>query len=271
MAVTLSFAVNAQVKTPQPSPFSKIEQVIGLTDVTVEYCRPSMKGRTIFGDLVPYDKIWRTGANKNTTITFSDDVKVGGKELKKGTYAIFTKPGKESWDIIFYSDANNWGVPKWDESKVAAKITTKSNKMPITVETFTIMFSDFKMDSAMMSLIWATTETGFTIETPAKKQSMKSIEKAMAGPSDSDHYKAAAFYKQMGEVAKAKEHIDKAIAKRKEPAYWYYRQQSLIYAKSGDKAGAIKAAKKSLELAEKAGNADYVKMNKDSLTEWGAK
>ncbi|GAA4274162.1 DUF2911 domain-containing protein [Aquimarina gracilis] len=268
----LSFGIEAQVKTPQPSPTSKINQVIGLTDVSVEYARPSMRGRTIYGDLVPYDKLWRTGANKNTQITFSDDVKVEGKELKKGTYAIFTKPGKENWEVIFYSDANNWGTPrKWDDTKVAAKATIKASALPMNVETFTIMFNDFTMDSAKMYIVWSNVEVGLKIEVPAKKAAIASIEKTMAGPSAGDHYQAAVFYKEIEDFAKAKEHIDKAISLRKEPAFWFHRQQSLIYAKTGDKDGAIKAAKTSLELAEKAGNADYVKLNKDSLAEWGAK
>ncbi len=271
-AATLSLGIEAQVKTPQPSPASKIEQVIGLTDVAVEYSRPSMKGRTIYGNLVPFDKLWRTGANKNTTITFSDDVKVEGKELKKGSYAIFTKPGKENWEIIFYSDTNNWGTPReWDDAKVAAKATVKATTIPVNIETFTIVFSDFTMDSAKLSFLWANVETTVKIEVPAKKMALASIEKVMAGPSAGDHYQAATFFKETGDIAKAKEHIDKAIAAREKPAFWYHRQQSLIYAKSGDKAGAIKAAQTSLELAEKAGNADYVKMNKDSLAEWGAK
>ncbi len=273
IAVALfSFGIEAQVKTPQPSPTSKIEQVIGLTDVSVEYSRPSMRGRTIFGDLVPYDKLWRTGANKNTQITFSDDVKLEGKELKKGTYAIFTKPGKENWEVIFYSDTNNWGTPReWDDAKVAAKVTVKTTTIPINVETFSIMFSDFTMDSAILSFIWSNVEAAVKIEVPSKKVALASIEKTMAGPSDQDHYQAAVFFKDIEDYAKAKEHIDKAIAMRKEPAFWFHRQQSLIYAKTGDKDGAIKAAKTSLELAEKANNADYVKLNKDSLAEWGAK
>ncbi len=268
----LSFGMEAQLKTPQPSPSSKIEQVVGLTDVTVEYSRPSMKGRTIFGDLVPFDKLWRTGANKNTQITFSDDVKIGGKELEKGEYAIFTKPGKENWEFVFYKDTNNWGTPReWDDAKVAAKFTVKANTLPFDVETFTIMFSDFKNDKVTLNFIWEKTEASIHIEVPTKKKTLANIEKVMAGPSAGDHYQAAVFYKDEGDYTKAKEHIEKAISLRKEPAFWYHRQQSLIYAKSGKKAEAIKAAKTSLALAEKAGNADYVKLNKDSITEWGAK
>ena len=270
-AALLSFGIEAQIKTPQPSPLSKVEQVVGLTDVSVEYSRPSMKGRTIFGNLVPFDKLWRTGANKNTQITFGDDVKVGGSELKKGTYAIFTKPSKENWEVIFYSDANNWGTPReWDDSKVAAKTTVKTNTLPFNVETFTIMFSDFKMDGATMNIVWENTEAAIKIEVPTKKLAAASIEAVMAGPSPNDHYQAAVFYKDTEDYAKAKQHIEKAVAGRAD-AFWYHRQHSLILAKNGDKDGAIKAAKTSLELAEKAKNADYVKLNKDSLAEWGAK
>jgi len=271
LAVALfTYSVNAQVKVPQPSPAAKVEQVIGLTDVSVEYSRPSMKGRTIFGDLVPYDKLWRTGANKNTMITFGDDVKVNGKELKKGSYAIFTKPGKESWDVTFYTDTNNWGTPrKWDDSKVAATVAVKPAKLPMKVETFTIMFNDLGMDSGKMFIIWEGLEIPLTIETKAKEQSVASIEKVMAGPSANDYYQAAVFFKNIKDFGKAKEHIEKAVAARAD-AFWYHRQHSLILAGNGDKDGAIKAAKTSLELAEKAGNADYVKLNKDSLKEWGA-
>ncbi|MFC5045307.1 DUF2911 domain-containing protein [Aquimarina hainanensis] len=262
----------AQVETPQPSPNSKIEQVVGLTDVTVSYSRPSKKGRTIFGGLVPYDKLWRTGANANTKISFSDDVKIGGKELKKGEYAVFTKPGKENWEVIFYSDASNWGTPRnWDDSKVALKTTVKASALPMSVETFTILFSDFTMDSAKLNFVWDTTEVAFKIEVPSKKKAIASIEKVLAGPSANDYYQAAVFYKNTKDFAKAKQYIDKAVTLRKEPAFWHLRQQSLIYAASGDKAGAIKAAKSSLELAKKAGNDDYVKLNQDSLKEWGAK
>ena len=122
MAFTMAYSVNAQITTPQPSPFSKIEQKVGLTDVTLEFSRPAMRGRTIFGNLVPYGKMWRTGANANTKITFSTDVTVGGSTLKAGTYAVFTTPNETSWDVIFYSDASNWGTPReWDDAKVAAK------------------------------------------------------------------------------------------------------------------------------------------------------
>ena len=130
----VSMTMEAQITTPQASPSSTLKQSVGLTDVTVEYSRPSMRGRTIFGDLVPYGKLWRTGANKNTTLEFSTDVTIDGQALKAGTYAIFTKPGESSWEIIFYSDTDNWGTPqKWDDSKVAAKTNAEVYAMPMDV------------------------------------------------------------------------------------------------------------------------------------------
>ena len=271
-SLMLAIGVQAQVKAPQPSPSSKIEQVVGLTDISVSYSRPSMKGRAIYGDLVPFDKLWRTGANKNTEISFSDDVKVNGQELKKGNYALFTKPGKDNWEILFYSDTKNWGTPKkWDDTKVAAKFSVKPTAIPMNVETFTLMFSDLKMDSGLLNLLWEKTEVAIKIEVPSKEATIASIEKTMAGPSDNDHYKAASFYYDTEDYAKAKTHIDKAISLRKEPAFWMYRKQSLIYEKSNDKKGAIAAAKTSLELATKAENDDYVKLNTDFLKKLGAK
>ena len=272
-ALTLMFSVNAQIETPQPSPFTKIEQKVGLTDVTLEYSRPSMNGRTIFGDLVPYGKVWRVGANKNTTITFSDAVVVGGQELKAGAYAIFITPSKTSWDVVFYSDTNNWGTPKTIEaSKVAAKVTIETMELPMNVETFTITFDNLTSGSAELGFIWENTMANLKFEVPTDKTVTAAIEKVMAGPSAGDYYAAAVYNLTEGkDLEKAKEWMDKAMSMTKEPMFYQLRKQSLIYAALGDKKNAIATAKKSLAKSEAAGNADYVKMNKDSLKEWGAK
>ena len=264
-------AITAQMQTPQPSPFSKMEQKVGLTTVEVAYSRPSMKGRTIFGDLVPYDQLWRTGANKNTIVTFSDDVKIGGKEVAAGSYALYTKPGESVWEITFYSDTENWGTPQnWDASKVAAIVKTEVIKMPMNVETFTITIDDLTNNGAMLGLLWEDVYVGIPFEVPTAEKAKKSIEMTMAGPSGRDYYMAASYYFDEGvDMQKTKEWIDKAMSMIDTPRFWQLRQQSLIYAKAGDKMGAIKAAKKSLELATEAGNADYIKMNTDSLKEWG--
>lgn len=267
--VSCGLTANAQIKTPQPSPTSKIEQVVGLTDVTVEYSRPGMRGRTIFGDLVPYGQVWRTGANANTKITFSDNVTVDGKELKKGTYAIYTIPGEKSWEVIFYSDSNNWGTPqKWDESKVAAKTTVDVLEMPMKIETFTITFDDLATGSAVIGMLWENVYAGVKFEVPTDAITTKSIETVMAGPSSNDYFQAATYYHTEGkDLKQALAWMQKATA-GENPPFWYLRRMSLIQADLGDKKGAIATAQKSLAAAEKANNADYIKMNKESIAQW---
>jgi len=269
----LALPTNAQIKTPQASTSQSISQTVGLTDVTLEYSRPSMKGRVIFGGLVPYDKVWRTGANANTKITFSDKVTIGGKELKAGTYAVYTKPSAQSWEIYFYSDASNWGTPQeWDDAKVVATVKAQIYPMPVNIETFTMSFDDITNDSANLSFMWEKVYVNIPISFNTDATVSASIESVMGGPSAGDYYTAAVYYLNTDkDISKSKTWIDKAIAMRAEPAFWYYRQQSLIYAKSGDKKGAIKAAKTSLELATEAGNDDYVALNTKSLLVWEGK
>ena len=272
--IAISFSTNAQIETPQPSPFSKITQKVGLTDVTLEYSRPGVKGRTVFGDLVPYGKIWRTGANSRTKITFSTDVTIDGKPLKKGTYALFTKPSATTWDVYFYTDYKGGGAPqKWDDAKVAAQVRATVIPMPMKIETFTMTFDDLTNNSAMLGMLWEEVYVGLKFEVPTDAMVSKAIKTLMAGPSANDMYASAVYYLESGkDIKKAQTWIDKAVEMTSEkPRFWYLRQQSLIHAKAGNKKGAVAAAKLSLLHAEKAGNAGYIKMNKASLKEWGAK
>lgn len=269
-----TLSLEAQINTPAPSPFSKLEQKVGLTDVSVEYSRPSMRGRKIFGGLEEYGELWRTGANARTKITFSDDVKIAGQTLKAGSYSLYTKPGQQSWEIFFYTEADGGGYPeKWDESKVAAKTTVEAYQLPVDIETFTITFDDLTSKSALLGLMWERTYVGVPIEFPTDEKVSKSIESVMAGsPKANDYYAAAVYYASEGkDIAQADKWMDKAMKMTDEPAFWQLRQQSLIKAKAGDKKAAIKAAKESLAKAKEAGNDDYIKMNTDSLKEWGAK
>ncbi len=268
----LTCTLSAQITTPQPSTSSKIWQTVGLTEVTVDYSRPSMRGRTIYGDLVPFDKLWRTGANAYTKISFDKDVTIANQEVKAGTYSIFTKPGKENWEVFFYTDTQGGGTPRnWDDAKVVAKTTVPVYKMDMPVETFTITIDDVTNNGANLGIIWENTYVAVPFGVKTDAEVVKSIEKVMAGPSAGDYYAAAVYYANEGkDIGKAKDWMDKAMAMVEKPAFWQLRQQSLILAKSGDKKGAIATAKKSLAAAEEAGNMDYVKMNKDSLKEWGA-
>jgi hypothetical protein len=267
--IGLTTTANAQIKTPQPSPSSKIEQVVGLTKVNLEYSRPAMRGRTIFGDLVPYGKVWRTGANANTKITFEHDVTVDGQKLEKGSYAIYTTPGETSWEVMFYSDSNNAGLPsEWDDAKVVAKTTAEVHKMPFKVESFTISFDDLSAGSGTLGFIWEDVYVGVSFEVPTEKIASKSIEAVMAGPSNYEYFQAAVYYHSSGkDLKQAMEWMKKAVAVDN-PPFWMLRGMSLIQADMGDKPGAIATAKKSLAAAQKANNADYIKMNKESITKW---
>jgi len=270
-ALTLSISSFSQVKTPIASPFGKVEQMVGLTQVSVEYSRPSAKGRNIFGSLVPFGKLWRTGANTNTIIYFQTDVTIGGKTLPKGEYAIYTIPKPDSWEIYFYTDTNNWGLPeKWNEEKIALSTSVKPIPLNNNVETFTMGINNLDNNSGHLDISWEKTLISIKFEVPTTKIANQNIEKALAGPDAETFFEAANYYYQSNEnIHKALEWIDTAISMRsKEIPFWYLRLKSLIQAKSGDKKGAIETARKSLDLAEKAGNSDYVKLNKDSIMEW---
>jgi len=270
LVFTMSYTVNAQIQAPAPSPSAKLEQVVGLTNVTVDYSRPAMRGRTIFGNLVPFGKVWRTGANLRTKISFSDAVVVGGKTLKAGTYAIFTIPQANSWEVIFYSEHAGGGAPQeLDESLVAARVMADVMPLGMDIQSFTISIDDVTNDSAVLGILWEKSYVGVKFSVPTDKTVMSSIKRTMSGPGANDYFASAVYFLNAGkDIQKAKTWIDKAISMREEPAFWQLRQQSLIYAAAGDKKGAIKIAEKSLALSKEAGNADYVKMNTESIAEW---
>lgn len=270
----VAFSTNAQIKTPQPSPFSKVEQKVGMTDITIEYSRPGVKGRTIFGGLEPWGTVWRTGANKNTTITFSDDVTIAGNEVKAGSYAIFTKLiSAKEWHVMFYSDTENWGTPeKWDETKVVATAKAEVMEIPFNVETFTIDINNITNNGGTIDMIWEKSYVGIPFTVPTDKIVSASIDKAMAGPGANDYYAAAVYYLESGkDINLAVKWIDAAIGlTEKEPKFWWIHQQALIHAKAGNKDKAIAAAKSSLALAKEAKYDAYIKKNTDVLKEWGA-
>ena len=274
--VIASYVLNAQVKTPQPSPHSLLTQVVGLTDVTVDYSRPSAKGRIIFGDLVPFGKLWRTGANANTIVSFSDDVVINGTTLKKGKYALYTTPKADMWEVIFYNDTDNWGTPEnWDAKKVAVLINVDPVAINNTVESFTISVGNLTNDSATLDIAWEKTVVSVKFEVPTQKTAMASIDKTLAGPTAGDYFSSGQYFFQAnGDMNKALEYVNKAISMSKpgeDVPFWQLRQKSLIQAKLGDKTGAIASAKLSLAGAEKAKNNDYVKMYNDSIKEWSKK
>lgn len=268
-----TFGMNAQVKTPQSSPKAVVNQLVGLTEVEIEYSRPSAKGRVVFGNLVPFGSTWRTGANANSTISFSEDVLIDNKTLKKGKYAIYTIPKVDSWEVIFYSKSDNWGNPEeWNDADVALRTSVKPEFLNRKVETFTIEINQLDNNFAHLNFIWENTLATVRFEVPTQKLAMASIDKALAGPTAGDYFSAAQYYFQSNsDMNKALEHCNKALNLNQDKPFWYLRLKSLIQAKLGDYKGAIEAAKLSLVAATKAKNNDYVKMNQDSILEWSKK
>ncbi len=271
--IIANFTIEAQVKTPQSSPKANVFQTVGLTDVEVVYSRPAARGRAVFGNLVPFGKLWRTGANENTTISFSDDVIIEGKTLKKGKYALYTIPKIGSWEIIFYNTTNNWGTPEdFTEANVALRTTVKEEALSKAVESFTIGINNLDTNFAYLEMAWENSSVAMKFEVPTQKTAISNIEKALAGPSAGDYFSAAQYlFQSNGDIAKARVYVDKALEMSIEQPFWYNRLKSLIQAKQGDKKGAIETAKLSLAAAEAAKNQDYVKMNKESIAEWSKK
>jgi len=265
---------HSQINLPAPSPTATLTQMVGLTNVTINYSRPSMNDRTIFGDLVPYGKLWRTGANMATKISFEDDVKIGGKDLPAGTYALFTIPDKSEWTIIFNKNPNQGGTGNYKESEDALRILVKPKKIEDHIETFLINLENVKPSSALIELGWENTIVHIPLEVSIDDRIMASIEQAMTvGPGT---YQAAAnYYHQSGrDLNQALAWMNKALEiheAKGNNVFWLYRQKSLIQADMEKYDDAIATAKVSLAKATEAKNDDYIKMNNESIAMWSKK
>ena len=261
--------VFSQVKIPALSPKSEITQIIGFTKMKIEFSRPSMRGRKIMGNLVNYGDIWRTGANSNTKITVSDDIKFGENTLSAGTYSILTRPGKKMWEVFFYIE--DWSLPKvWDPEKIAVKLDIPVKKAN-QIETFSIWIGNISNDSASLNLAWENSriEMPFTVSTD--KKTMASIRETMKGnPGHRDYYSAASYYLTTGrDLKKAEKWIIKAVNEKE--YYFYYRTKAEIHAGLNKFKLAIEAANKSIKLAEKRGTKNLISLNKKSIEEWSRK
>lgn len=278
---TLAFAlllgissVFAQIKTPQPSPLGTLSQTVGLVKIDVEYSRPSAKGRKVFGSLVPYGEMWRTGANASTKVTFADEVKVNYVNLPKGTYALYTIPGEKEWTIIFYKNTTFWGVPdakSFKEEDVAARFKVPVKTVAEKVETFTINIGNLTNSSADMELVWENTKVVIPIQVDTDSKVMADIKSTMAGPKANDYYAAARYYyEEDKDMQQALEWVNKNIEMAGEK-FWVLRLKANILAKLGRYQEAIAVANRSTELAKADGNTDYPRMNEESIAEWKKK
>jgi Protein of unknown function (DUF2911) len=270
-ASLLAASLDAQIQAPAASPTATMTQQVGLTDVKIEYSRPSAKGRKVYGELVPFGDVWRTGANNATKLTFSDSVQFNSKWLQKGTYALYTIPANSEWTIILSKNTGNWGSNGYKMEDDAIRFNVKSTPMTDKVETFTINLADCTNNDAKLELTWENTRVSipFAVSTDAKM--MASIKSTMNGPSGDAYFAAARYYLESGkDMKQALEWVNKSLQMNGEK-FWMLRQKSLIQEKMGDFKGAIETAMKSREMAEKEKNMDYVRMNDKSISEWKKK
>ena len=266
----------SQVKMPAPSPLSTVTQNIGLIEASVTYSRPSVKGREIFGELVPYDKLWRTGANASTKVAFSDEVMVEGIKVPAGTYSLLTIPGKKEWTIILNKNTEMWGVSGYEEAQDVARFKVNASDMKKDLETFTINFSDLSYNSADIKMAWANTMVKFRVETDVDSKVMASIKETLATEAKAGDYLNAAtfYYDTKRDMDQALEWINKAIEMYEQEnrnIYWVYHRKAKILAALDQYDKAIDIAQKSMEKAKEANNPDYVRLNEKLINEWKKK
>lgn len=259
------FAQAPKLEFPSPSPACTIKQRVGLTDIEVAYSRPSMKGRQVFGNVVPFGTVWRTGANNATKITFSTPVKLNGADIPAGSYSLFTIPGETEWTIIISKTVDKSGT-QYDEKADLVRFKARPTNVPTTIETFTIEFNWIRDDSAALTLVWENTVVPIKLELDFTSKLQAQIEAAMSAEGgNKPYFQAAMFYHDHDvDLQKANKWVDAAIAQR--DAYYIVHLKAKILAKIGDKAGAITAAKHSSELAVAAKDAAYVKLNDDLIS-----
>ena len=263
---TNAMAQSAQkLEFPQPSPASTLKQKVGLTDVEFNYSRPSAKGREIWGNVVPYGQVWRTGANAATKLVFSTKVKLNGKEIPAGTYVLLTVPNKDEWSVMINKNVEQTGPYKYDAAGNVAEFKAKPVKLAQSVETFTIDMQNLRESAGDLTISWGNLAVPLKLEVDFIDQLYADIEKTMAGDGkDKPYFWAAAFYNAHDhELEKAKKWIDQAIAEKE--AFYIVHQKAQILKKLGDKAGAKAAAERSLELSKQANDYAYIKLNNDFL------
>jgi hypothetical protein len=263
IAILSSANMYAQVKMPAPSPTQTIKQDFAMGTIEIVYSRPSSKGRKVFGDLVPMRKLWRTGANEPTKITFTDAVEVGGKKVEAGTYALYTIPSDESWEVILNKGLNNWGIDGYKETEDVVRIKVMPVKTKGMMETFTIQVSNVKTESCEIQIAWEQTTVNIPVTANIKDKLKAQIEDALKNAEKKPYWEAAQFYNEYEKnLPKALENVTKAIDAYPK-GYWMIVYKAKIQKEMGDIAGALASSKKSMELAKEEGNEDYVKINKD--------
>lgn len=260
------FASQAQaIKTPAPSTAQTVKQEFGLSTVELSYSRPNAKGRTIFGDLVPNNAVWRTGANSATTLTFSDEVIIGGKKIPAGKYGLLTIPNTGSWTFIITKQTDVTSPAAYKQDQDVVRVNATPVDMPFDTETFTMQFMNVKSNSMDLLVLWEKTAVFLPISADIESKVMAQIDNAL-NKDNKPYFQAAMYYLDNNkDLNKANEWLDKAL-QQTPSAFWVWHQKANCLARLGKKQEAIVAANKSIELATAAKNSDYVSLNEKLLS-----
>lgn len=264
----------AQINFPRISPDCELRQRIGLTDISIQYSRPGMRGRKIFGELVPYGRIWRVGANESTKFTTSDDLEITGNYLKSGTYALYIFPYEQEWEIIFHTNTSHWGDgrDKYNPAEDAFRFRVKPEKLRENYETLTIEFGNFTHQSADLIITWERTRVRFPIRVDTHTKVMADIEKQLQNnPTADTYYQAGRYLQEQGrDWQQALIWLNKALEIGGD-TYYFHRVKSLVEAELGDYKSAIESAQKSLELAAQQNKDEFVRENQRNIKTWKSK
>lgn len=253
---------------PAPSQKGEVEQMVGLTSIEIEYSRPNVNDRVIWGELVPFDKIWRTGANAATSIEFSNDVTVNETKVPAGKYGFFAIPGKEEWTLIINKDFDMWGTGDYKEENDVVRVKAKPTTVAKT-ESMTFGINNVKDDKCTIDLSWDEVMVSLSVDANSREQALANIDaeiKAIENPFRI-YNSSARYYVDNGiELEKAVEYAKKSVAG--EAKFWNVYTLSLAYAANKDFKNAIASAEQSKELATKAEYPPYVKMNDENIAKW---
>lgn len=272
MLSAFSLTSSAQgLKLPSLSPTAKISQQFSVSEIEIEYSRPSARGRKVFGELVPFGQVWRTGANASTKLTVGEDFNIGGTEVKAGKYSFYTIPGANEWTVILNSDLGNWGAMGYSTDKDVARFTVKPSSISNKVETFTIEVADITFNTCNIVLKWENTKVVVPVKVNNADRIAKDIVKNVETPSI-PYYQAASYYYETNQnLDKAYEYVNKALEARKD-AYWMYHLKAKIAAKLGKKDDAIAAANKAMEVSKGGpGEDEQKRANEKIIKEMSAK
>jgi len=257
----LTSASAQELKLPSLSPSAKLTQEFSTSNIEISYSRPSMRGRKIFGDVVAYNDVWRTGANSATKLKFGEDVTVGGQEVKAGEYALYTIPGRDNWEIILNKGTGNWGQMGYDKKDDVARFLVKPQQLGNEVSTFTMNIANITFNTCQIELMWEKTKVVIPVKANNQERLNAAIDKAINKPAIPYYQAASYYYETGGDMNKAMEYVNKALGQNPN-AFWIYALKARIAQRQGDRETAIAAANQSMELAKgSAFEAEYKRNN----------